>query len=237
MKNLLKPPRAVAFDLGNTLVGYYEREAFPDVLVEALEHAHGCLGAPAPLEEAKRLAMAMNREREDGKVYPLWQRLERIFGLRSLPSQEQERVSRAFLQPIFDRARKYEDSDRTLRALRRQGYKLAIVSNTPWGSPSALWREELARHGLLDAVDASVFCVDVGWRKPASAIFRLALDQLDVRPHECLFVGDEVVWDFQGALAAGMHAVLIDRANRHTTIAGDRVLNLDELVSILPVAR
>jgi FMN phosphatase YigB (HAD superfamily) len=36
----------------------------------------------------------------------------------------------------------------------------------PLGGPAASWKEELARHGRLDQVDAVVFCVDVGWRKP-----------------------------------------------------------------------
>jgi FMN phosphatase YigB (HAD superfamily) len=65
-----------------------------------------------------------------------------------------------------------------LRSLRHQGIKTAIVSNTPWGSSANAWRAELARHELLDAVDATVFCMDVGWRKPHRAPFDRALSLL-----------------------------------------------------------
>jgi len=47
--------------------------------------------------------------------------------------------------------------------------KTAIVSNSPWGSSANAWRHELMRHGLLERVDAAVFCGDVGWRKPNPA--------------------------------------------------------------------
>jgi putative hydrolase of the HAD superfamily len=92
---------------------------------------------------------------------------------------------------------------------------LAVVSNTPWGSPSELWRKELERLGIENAVDTSIFCVDVGWRKPAPIIFKRVLETLNVKAEECLFIGDERVWDVEGARTAGMPAVLIDPMNRH----------------------
>ena len=64
-----------------------------------------------------------------------------------------------------------EAAERAYQALRSRGIKTAIVSNTPWGSPADAWRAELTRHGLLDKVDATVFCMDVGWRKPHRAPF------------------------------------------------------------------
>jgi FMN phosphatase YigB (HAD superfamily) len=65
-----------------------------------------------------------------------------------------------------------------LQIISELGIKSAIVSNTPWGSAAAAWRKELARLGLADAVDAAVFCTDVGWRKPASPAFERALTLL-----------------------------------------------------------
>jgi putative hydrolase of the HAD superfamily len=93
----------------------------------------------------------------------------------------------AFMRPIFDLARPYPQTPIVLECLRRRGIKTAIVSNTPWGSPSSVWRTELARHGLLERVDAVVFCVDVGWRKPHRAPFDRALALLDVAPTDAVF--------------------------------------------------
>jgi len=225
--------RAVALDLGNTLVEYYEREDFRPILSESIRHAHDAFShfAGIDLEEAQLIAASENHEHDDGKVRPLQDRFDRVFGLRDdTPSSVREQAGRAFLRPIFGRARKYEDTDLTLQALRDLGCKLAIVSNTPWGSPSEPWREELRRLDLIDATDVSIFCVDIGWRKPSPKIFAHVLAVLNVDPTECLFVGDEPVWDIGGALGAGMHAVLMDRTNRNTTYPGPKITRLVEII-------
>lgn len=228
--------RAIAFDLGNTLVEYYQREDFVEVLADSIRGAHAALSrfAATSLEEAQARALDENTESLDGKVRSLQERLHRVFGLpTALPEGVRDAANRAFLDPIFNRARKYHDSDATLQRLRRQGYKLAIVSNTPWGSPSPLWREELRRHGLESSVDVSVFCVEVGWRKPAPAIFDRVLHALQVSAAECLFIGDEPVWDIEGAGRVGMPAVLIDRTNRHSSHEGRRVQNLEDVFPLI----
>jgi putative hydrolase of the HAD superfamily len=66
------------------------------------------------------------------------------------------------------------------------------------------------RHGLLDKVDATVFCMDVGWRKPHRAPFDRALSLLEVAPADALFVGDDHRWDIVGAQNAGLRPVLLE---------------------------
>lgn len=228
--------RAIAFDLGNTLVEYYQREAFPSVLSESVRSAHAVLSGytPVSVEQSQAIALSENTEQPDGKVRPLQERFDRIFGWSPhTPEAVRSAACEAFLNPIFKRARKYRDSDSTLRRLREQGYRLAIVSNTPFGSPSPPWRQELERHSLKDAVDASVFCVEVGWRKPARVIFDHVLQLLNVNAEECLFIGDEPAWDVEGARAAGMPAFLIDRTNKHSSHNGIRIQTLEEISALI----
>ena len=228
--------RAIAFDLGNTLAAYYEREEFPVILENSIRATYPVVSnfATIPLEQALSIALARNKERTDVKVRPLQERLNEIFGFNEgLPADRQDQAARAFLQPIFDCARPYSDSLPMLQKLRHQGYKLAIVSNSPWGSPNSLWRGELTRLGFADRVDHSIFCSDVGWRKPAREIFDHLLRKLDVEAGECLFVGDEPVWDIEGAEAAGLRAVLIDRTNRRSSYQGARIQTLEELAKLL----
>jgi putative hydrolase of the HAD superfamily len=111
--------------------------------------------------------------------------------------------------PIFACAKLDVEAPRVLAELRRRGVKTGIVSNTPWGSPAAAWRAELDRHGLLDKVDAVVFCVDVGWRKPHPAPFHRALECLSVAASEAVFVGDDPRWDVLGAERVGLRPVLL----------------------------
>jgi len=82
-----------------------------------------------------------------------------------------------------------------VRALRRRGLALAVVSNWDIGLG-----EQLAKDGLgeLPAVSSA----EAGAPKPAPAVFLLAAERLGVRPERTLHVGDSVV-DEQGALAAG----------------------------------
>jgi len=118
-------------------------------------------------------------------------------------------LTAAFLQPIFATAVVDPEALATLTSLRAHGFATAIVSNTPWGSPAPSWRAELARHDLLSAVDATVFCGDVGYRKPHRAPFVRALDLLGVQAADAVFVGDDPRWDVLGAKDAGIRPMLL----------------------------
>ena len=45
--------------------------------------------------------------------------------------------------------------------------------------------------------------------KPDPRIYQLTAERLEVRPEECLFVGDGGSQELSGALSVGMHPVLI----------------------------
>jgi putative hydrolase of the HAD superfamily len=115
------------------------------------------------------------------------------------------------MKPIFARGHCYEDTVPALNELRSKAFKIGIVSNTSWGSPAILWREEIERLGLARMVDCTVFCRDVGWRKPAKQIFEFALQKFNTSSQDCVFVGDNPQWDVMGPEEVGMKAILIDR--------------------------
>jgi putative hydrolase of the HAD superfamily len=206
--------RAILFDLGNTLVGYYTSSEFPLVLRQCLRECVSALGHTedrARDEDLFEHALLLNRERSDYAVRPLSARLQELFGADTLLDEASVRaLGTAFLKPIFAMARPDPQAVPLLETLRGRGIKTAIVSNTPWGSPADAWRAELIRHGLLDKVDATVFCMDVGWRKPHRAPFDRALSLLEVAPADALFVGDDHRWDIIGAQNAGLRPVLLE---------------------------
>jgi putative hydrolase of the HAD superfamily len=231
-------PEAILFDLGNTLVRTFDRAEFPAILQA------GILGVREFLRERGMLRVdpeamwqrvrAEDHEAEDHHVRPLEGRLARVFELEPDEIAEAEDgLCRPFTAPIFARGRRYEDTLPVLQALRAAGYRLAVVSNTPWGSPGALWREELKRLELGLWLDAAVFCTDAGWRKPAPAIFRLAMTQLRVEPQACLFVGDDPRWDLVGPRAMGIDTCLIDRQGSERGAGGACIQNLHELMTAL----
>jgi putative hydrolase of the HAD superfamily len=208
---------ALLFDLGNTLVRYWERHEFPGLLRTGIDAVRSYLDergllAVAP-EVMWRHVESEDHGRPDHRVRPLEGRLARIFELDQASYSEAmlEAMCARFLAAMLARGSLYEDAIPTLQAARGRGLHTAVVSNTPWGSPAKLWRVEVERLGLRPHVDVVVFCSEVGWRKPARQIFEYTLERLDVPPERCVFVGDDPRWDLVGPRALGMQAVLIDR--------------------------
>jgi len=69
--------------------------------------------------------------------------------------------------------------------------------------------EALNKVGIGPLLDAQVYADRVGVPKPDRRIFAEALSKFGVEPEQALHVGDGIVEDFGGALAAGMKAALI----------------------------
>ncbi len=235
--------RAILFDFGNTLVSYYHTGEFPPILKAAIREVRGYLeyeGFPkVPDDLLDARVQQENFESSDSRVRPLEERLARIFEIliSCLSPKQIDNMCRRFLIPIFKIARCYEDSLEALDILRDRGYKIGVVSNTPWGSPAEPWREEVNRHGVAERVDSIVFCRDVGWRKPSEIIFKFSLNQLGVREEKCIFVGDSMKNDINGARACGVEAILIDRRNREDNSDESPVKNMSELLQRLEKLR
>ena len=199
----------VLFDLGNTLVGYYEMRDFPGILRASIRQAAQYIGREEITASLWQRVQEENFEAVDYSVRPLEDRLRRILQLSE--TEDMMGACRAFMGPIFACTHLYDDVILALTKLRERGVQTAIVSNTPWGSPPALWLEEITRLGLADRVDLTIFCGDCGWRKPARQIFDYTLDKLGATPEQCLFIGDDPRWDIVGPQAVGIEALLIDR--------------------------
>ena len=93
-----------------------------------------------------------------------------------------------------------------VRALRDQGYKLALVTNNV-REGSAAWRSMVPVDELFDVViDSS----EVGMRKPNPAIYQHTLDALGgIAPEEAVFL-DDSPGNVEGAKRAGLHAILVE---------------------------
>jgi len=214
--------RAVLFDLGNTLVSYYAAADFAPLLRECVRACVREVGADfagVDEEELYRRALTLNVERPDHTVWPMADRLSILFGQDAFDYETQEVLTEAFLQPIFATAALDPEALPTLAALRERGIATAIVSNTPWGSPAPAWRAELARLGLLGAVDATVFCGDARHRKPHRAPFDQALYTLGVHADDAIFVGDDPHWDVLGAERAGLRPLLLAPSGGDAAVA------------------
>ncbi len=94
-----------------------------------------------------------------------------------------------------------------LGELRGLGYRVGVISNTI-GEPGGFLRPILARMGFDQYVESYVFSDEHPWTKPSPEIFRLAVDELNVRPQDAVHVGDG--WaDIEGARRAGFRGAVL----------------------------
>jgi putative hydrolase of the HAD superfamily len=121
----------------------------------------------------------------------------------------------------------YPDVLPTLEELRERGLRLVIASN--WDCSLPDW---LRPTGILELVDGVVTSAEVGAAKPSPRVFERALGVAGVEPSEALHVGDKVDNDVQGAAAAGVRGVLLQREGDPPP-GVDSIRNLSELVALL----
>ncbi len=98
----------------------------------------------------------------------------------------------------------FEDAVETIRGLRGQGLKIGILTN----GPSELQRRKLKRIGIEQEVDAVAVSEEIGASKPDPEAYERAVAMLGLDAGEVAMVGDHVVNDVAGALAAGLAAAV-----------------------------
>jgi putative hydrolase of the HAD superfamily len=192
------PPRAVLFDLYNTLVPGGDDlrrqvaadmaavigvtpDAMHDAIVSsARERFTGALGdlAATYTELARRLGVDAGPAAIAGLCEL---RLALTRGLLSQPSPAAVQV---------------------LRRLRAAGWSVGLVSNATAETP-ALW----FGMPLAPLVDATAFSCEAGLAKPDPAIYLDACARLGVAPEDCVYVGDGADHELPAAASLGMTVI------------------------------
>lgn len=206
--------QALTFDVTGTLI---HSPRLGEIYAEVLGR-HGVEIAPA---EARRLVGVVWRElacladpgRDRFTSHPegergWWRRfVERLCELHGQGTPS--RFAAAELFHRFGTAEAWEiypEVPRVLADLREQGLRLGVISNWDPRLPGLLERLGLARY-----FDAVTYSAAAGVEKPDRRIFLQALRYLGVSPGAALHVGDSRLEDVEGAIAAGLRALYLDR--------------------------
>ncbi len=104
-------------------------------------------------------------------------------------------------------------------------YRLSITSNTHY---PPLIQRNLKAMDIEKYFPLVVTSIEFGKRKPSPEIFRHALDKLNIKPSEAVFVGDNYKDDYMGATAVGLKCFLIDTKNQFP-LEKDRLDHLFDL--------
>jgi putative hydrolase of the HAD superfamily len=90
-----------------------------------------------------------------------------------------------------------------IRDLRKRGLKVAALTNN-WA-----WSADVDSYEMLRAeFDAFIESFKVGLRKPDPRIYELACNELDVTPHEAVFL-DDIGMNLKSARALGMTTIKV----------------------------
>ena len=202
------PPQAVVFDWGGTLTPYHDVDLLDlwrvaaDVL--APEQAPELADALAAAERAWwESAVATGRSGTTADV------VAAAVASTGIPVDValHDAALTAHLQAWSPHTVTDPEAGPVLRALRRRGLRLGLLSNTHW--PRAWHESWLARDGMLDLLDARIYTSELATLKPHAPAFRAILAALRIGdPTAAVFVGDRPYDDIYGAQAMGMRAVL-----------------------------
>ena len=95
--------------------------------------------------------------------------------------------------------------------LRDERIRTAILTN----GPSDGQRRKLKATGLGEHVDHVAIGEEIGVSKPLAQAYHSVVERFAVARGDALMVGDSPELDYDGALAAGLRALLLDRDDLH----------------------
>ena len=102
----------------------------------------------------------------------------------------------------------YDDVPLVLKTLADAGIRIGLISNTQ--RCLTTFQEHFELRGLIAATVSSF---EHGRMKPHPSIFEAALVRVGATAGDAVMVGDSIRQDVEGALGAGMRAVLLHRGD------------------------
>ena len=190
--------KAILFDVDNTLIDFYKMKR------ECCEAAINAM-ISAGLKMSKKDALKL---------------LDELYEIHGIESQ---RIFQKFTKKIYGKEnyklvahgvlayRKmresylvpYSNVITTLNEIKKQGYKLAIVSDAP---VMEAWMR-IATLKLDNFFDVVVTMADARKQKVYPAPFKVALKRLNIKPEEAIMIGDRIARDVNTAKKLGIHTI------------------------------
>ena len=121
----------------------------------------------------------------------------------------------------------FDNVEQTLEYLQSK-YELCIISN----GDGEQQRSKIQRTGLDKYFKNIVISSEVGYSKPQKEIFEIACKIINLKPENCIMVGDKYKVDIEGSLNSGMNGIWINR-NKEQSSYEYQIKDLKELTKFL----
>ena len=197
-------PRAVVFDIDNTLYSYDEAHAAAYSTLR--EYARRELSLTPERFDALHREAAHRLETHSGRCAAIHNRLIRyqlLLEAVGLPIRHAPAMAALYWTTLLESMKPYSGVREAFETLRAMGLTLGIGTNMTADHQF----EKLERLGLLGLVDFMVTSEEVSAEKPDRRLFDLCAEKACCPNGDCAFVGDSLKGDVQGAMDAGMTAV------------------------------
>ena len=220
--------KAVIFDLDNTLIDFMKfKEVSCSNAVDAMIDA----GLKIPKKKALEVIYKLydRYTMEDPLIFQHF--LKKVTG--RVDYKELAYAINAYRMARTAVLTPFPGTKRTLIRLKEKGMKLAIVSDAP---KIKAWLR-LTAMKIDDFFDVVVAKEDTGRLKPSRLPFRAALKKLNLKPEECLMVGDMPDKDIRGARALGIKTCYAEYGstyNKKKTVRSDFTIgDISQLADIV----
>jgi putative hydrolase of the HAD superfamily len=208
--------KGIIFDLGSTLIEF-ENRPWRETTLIGLELGYQRLSEknyvlPDFENFALRLITVMDELRS--RAYNTLQERQSTdapeFFFSELGFEKPKELSLWFMDEFYravtDQMTSCDGAEKTLREIKKRGYKTGLISNTPF--PRRQHETDLDNYGLKSHLDFRIYSSEFGVRKPHPDIFMAGLQAIGLPAEETLYVGDSYKWDVVGAQTVGMSPVL-----------------------------
>jgi putative hydrolase of the HAD superfamily len=236
----LEKIKAIAFDYGNTLIEFgprqieYQYKNLTDTLTSMFGNCNE--ERLKSIRDRQSIEPLYTDYRENDLGIITAELVNAIYDI--IPSEEQVNELIKCRYDAFLRVVNLDGEVLPLLKKLKTRYHVALISNYPCGRTIL---DSLKQIGIDEVFDVTIVSGDVGYVKPHPKPFETFLNELQLHPERCVYVGDNWLADVQGSKRLGMHAVLTTQYVPYHTVEQNEddyrpdayIKNLTELENML----
>ncbi len=206
--------KGILFDLYGTLIDIETDESM-DEIYRAIAHYLTYHGVYLNRREVRERYYRIMKQQKEARCeeYPeidveaIWNELLLQEGIKSdsLRGQQAKVIAHIYRGVSRNRLQLYPDVKRVLNELQCD-YRLALISD----AQSCYALPEIRAVGLEGYFNPIVISSHYGFRKPDSRLFQKALDSMNLKPADVIWVGNDMFRDIFGASLLGIRNIFID---------------------------
>lgn len=235
-------PKAILFDLDDTIISFEGAgdRAWKEICRQFAESEKTLFTAEKLLEQislTRKWYWGDPERHRVGRMNIIMARREIVkTALNELQYLDEEKIYN--MADSYSKLQKeliclFPNSIETLKKLKESEVRLVLITN---GSTENQ-RGKINRFCLTDFFEFCLIEEEVGFGKPDTRVFQIALEKLNLEAEDVWMVGDNLVWDVEAPKKVGIFSIWNDfRKNglpENSTIIPDRIINdISELLLI-----